>query len=388
MKVLLLEGDYTQALPTAETLHKNGFEVHSFCSDKFSYGYNTRYVDYKVICGCDTMSEKDYLAFVINYIVEHKIDTIIPIDDSTALIMSKYQEELSKVVKFISPSYGSFILGYDKNQLMKICSDFGFPHPKTLSLPDTISVNWCCESSFFPAIIKPNITSGGRGMTVVNSLPELKLVYPQIFQEFGACHLQEYIMPGGKQIKVQIYVDKNTNLVCSSVIHKQRFYPEKGGSSCCNITINNEKLVELCYQVLKVLKWRGFADFDLIEDPKDGELKIMELNPRLPACIKSAVKSGVDYGLIIANDALGLPLPTIKYTPGKSLRHLGFDTLWFFYSKNRFKTTPNWFRFFGRDIYYQDLDIKDIKSFIWGSWGNIKKQFDPNFRKLKSGMRK
>lgn len=388
MKVLLLEADYTQALPTAESLYKDGFEVHSFCSDKLSYGYNTKYVKHRNLYGFNSVSEQEYVRNIVDYVSNNKIDTIIPIDDCAALILSKYQKKLQQITKYISPDFCSFMKGYDKNQLMKICAENDYPHPRTVSLPEILTDDWFCDSTLFPAIIKPNITSGGRGMTIVYNESELKQVYPEIFKKFGHCHLQEYILPGGRQLEVQIYVDKKCNMICSSVIHKYRYYPEKGGSSCCNITVKNEQLVGICYNVLKTLKWKGFADFDLIEDLKDGKIKIMELNPRLPACVKSAIKSGVDYGIIIAKDALGLSLPTINYSPGKSLRHLGFDILWFIYSRNRFKTKPNWFRFFGKDLYYQDLNIRDIKSFLYGSWGNIKKQLNPEFRKSKSGLRK
>ena len=75
----------------------------------------------------------------------------------------------------------------------------------------------------FPALIKPNITTGGRGMTLVKDIAELHQKLPIIEQQYGLCHLQEFIQPGGKQIKVQLFVNESSELLYSSVLHKQRY---------------------------------------------------------------------------------------------------------------------------------------------------------------------
>jgi len=113
----------------------------------------------------------------------------------------------------------------------------------------------------------------------------------------------------------------------------------------------------------------------------------MELNPRIPACIKSAIESGADYATLIADASLGLPLVYSNYIPGHQLRHIGFEVLWFIYSANRFKTAPNWFRFWGRNLSFQDFSWSDPMPFFFGTIGNLKKQLNPKFRKAKSGLR-
>ena len=133
-----------------------------------------------------------------------------------------------------------FELGYNKNNLMRICKEFGYPHPMTLDMRDyekylveelNLGMIPELESFPYPGLLKPNLTSGGRGMTLVNSLEALKTVYPVIHEQYGECHLQQFIKEGGRQIKVQIMTDENSETVYSSVIWKQRYYPVNGGSS-------------------------------------------------------------------------------------------------------------------------------------------------------------
>ena len=153
------------------------------------------------------------------------------------------------------------------------------------------------------------------------------------------------------------------------------------------MTIADDKTAQMCISILKDINWEGFADFDLIEDPKDGVLKVMEINPRIPACIKSAILSGMDYGTMIADVSLGKPSKEYTYKPGQKLRHIGFEMLWFKYSKNRWKTKPCWFNWIDPKLSFQDFSWRDPLPFFYGTWGNIKKQRNPEFQKEKSGLR-
>ena len=210
--------------------------------------------------------------------------------------------------------------------------------------------------------------------------------YTQVKKKYGKCHLQEYIPNGGRQFKVQILIN-NQELLSSTVIEKIRFYPIRGGSSCFNKTIDNNSLVNLCFNVLNTIQWEGFADFDLIEDPRDGNILIMEINPRVPACIKASVVSGVDFPNAIVNLSLGKPKNKYKYSPGKFLRYFSMDLLWLLKSDKSLKNMSFWLEnMFSKNHYMQDGDLLDPMPFIVGSISGIIKQLRPDFRAHKKGM--
>ena len=392
-KVLILDGGAAHAMAIAECLKKSGYGVSVICDDKNEYGYHTKFADERYL-GVDS-HKKEYAEFMLEFLKEHKFDVLIPTSDTAAEFMSFHKEKLEQLTGVLMPEREVFEKGYDKNNLMTVCRENGFPHPQTIDL-NGLEVDKVHEFERFeglknfpyPGLLKPNLTSGGRGMTLVNSIEELLKVYPAIHDQYGECHLQQFIKEGGRQVKVQIMTDKNGDMAYSSVIWKQRYYPVNGGSSCCNVTIDNPKIASVCGKVLQAIGWIGFADFDLIEDPQTKQLLIMEINPRIPACVRSAFKSGMDYATMIADMTLGKPLREYKYESGKRLRHLGFDVLWFLKSPTRFRSEPSWFKFFGRDLYYQDWICGDFSAFFWGTWGNFKKQMDPEFRKAKSGVKR
>lgn len=386
-RVLILYGDATQTLPIAKSLKQIGVWVGAICSSKWSYGYCSRYIDKKYLYS-NAENIDEYFSYLINVLKTERYDAIFPMRDSVAEVMSKYKTELLKYTHFVMPDYSTFKLGFDKHKLMEVCQKKGYPHPQTYILEGNSLDNVDLDNLIYPILIKPNLTFGARGMTLCNTKDELLEKFPQVYQAYGECHLQRFVEEGGHQVELQLYVNERGELVQSSVIKKYRWYPEKGGSSCCNVSCQNTEMVSKCHRLLVDIGWVGFADFDTIEDPKTGELLIMELNPRFPACIKSAFISGVDWADVVLSEYLHLSHETYEAKDDYYLRHLGFEALWFIYSKNRFKTRPSWFKFLGKNIYYQDMSsLSDPLPFIAGTLGNIIKQLSPEFRKQKSGTR-
>lgn len=368
-KVLVLGGG-TQGLAIVRNLKLSDFYVVLF-TVRGNYADASKYVD-KVICCNQRESSREYLDAVKRIIIREKIDVIIPMGDVSAEFLSKNKYELQNDVKFQMPDFEDFKRGTDKNTLMSLCREKNYPHPLTIGTEEIDNTD--LGSLPYPMLIKPNITCGARGMTLCHTHKELIEALPTIQAEYGDCHLQKYVKQGGAQVEFQLYVNANHELVNSSVIYKYRWYPEKGGSSSCATSARNDKMVDVLYHVLLDLNWVGFADFDTIEDPDTGELLIMEINPRVPACVKCAIEGGIGWGEIIANEYLGIPQKKYEYKEGEVLRHLGFETLWFLKSPNRWKMKPSFFKFFGRHIHYQDMsDWTDPMPFINGSIHNLKK---------------
>lgn len=372
MSNILVMGCGTQGLAIVRDLHKSGHVVY-LVGERHNYADSSRYVTKFIYCKY-LPSSKLYLTTIKQIIAEYHIESVIPMGDSTAEFLSRNKEELCKIVAFEIPDYNDFIRATDKNKLMSFCKEKGYPHPYTINSVGQDISKIERTSLQFPLLIKPNITCGARGMTLVQGYDELIEKYPSIYANYGDCHLQKYVKQGGAQVEVQLYVNRKKKLVNSSVIYKYRWYPEKGGSSCCAKSIKNEKIVDILYHLLCELNWVGFADFDTIEDPDTGELLIMELNPRVPACVKCPIVAGVQWGEIIANEYLGRPQKEYDYKDGEFLRHIGLECFWFVKSPNRFKTRPLWIKFLGKHIHYQDIsDWTDPVPFWIGTFRNISK---------------
>ena len=384
MRKILVLGTGTQGLILVKSLHQCGHYVVLVAAEKGNYADASRYV-YK-LCYCIGLTGEKYLRFVKEVMEKENVDAVIPTGDADAEFLCQYQAEFPSSVRFKVPTYENFLKGYDKNKLMSLCRQKGYPHPLTIDLSTTDIESQEVKDFPFPGMLKPNCTTGGRGMVEVGSYEELINRYPELHAQYGDYHLQRFIKAGGKQVKIQLYVNEKQELLAHSVQQKLRWYPNRGGSNTCAVSIENPQMVGICYQILKDIHWVGFADFDAIEEPSTGELLIMEINPRLPACIKGSVVAGINWGEVIVNDYLGLPQKEYTYKTGVYLRHLGLDFLWFLHAENRWRVKPSWLKLVGRNIYYQDASSwTDPMPFIKGTWHNIAKLFDPEFRKAKKG---
>ncbi len=385
IKVALLDGQTIQAISIAKQLKKSGFYIILLCDSKFSYGYNTRYFDRKLICPSIKDNSEEFHIFLLKFLKSNSIDVLIPMNDDSAKYLSINKKQLSHLSNFIIPNYDVFVKGYNKNELMKLCEKENISHPKSLDLSEGYDINKV-EEIGFPALIKPNETTGSRGFSIIYNFQELQNQLPKIIKQYGQCHLQEYIPRGGNQFKVQLMI-YNGNIINSTVLKKERFYPTKGGSSCFSKTIIRNDLVELCSKVLQLIKWEGFADFDLIEDPRSKQYKIMEINPRVPACIKASFISEVDFANLIVEASLNKDLTNYEYSPNKVLRYLGMDLLWFLSSKNKIKNIKPWVEgWFSKDHFFQDFSRDDPMPFIYGTLASTKKQLNPKFREAKKQM--
>ena len=381
-RVLLLDLG-TQGLAMVRALSKLGLEVELLYSETHNYADDSRYVKKKIKTPIKN-NNPEYLQQVIRILKDDAIDALIPMGDSSAIFVSKNIEALQQLTHIKMPKYEDFLNGYDKNLLMALCAEKGYPHPETADLSKVDLEDDRLKRFPYPAMLKPNCTTGGRGMVEVKSYEEMKAKYTELHPQFGDYHLQRFVKAGGRQVKIQLYVDEEKHLVNYSVMQKIRWYPNKAGSNCCAKSITEPKIVEICYNILKDINWVGFADFDTIEDPDTHELLIMEINPRVPACIQMGIVSGINWGEIIVNGYMDLPQKEYKYIEGVYLRHLGLEMLWYKHADNR-RVKPNWFNFFGKHIHYQDMsDWTDPMPFIRGTWHNIRKISNPDFKKSKT----
>lgn len=125
-KILLLEAHTIQATSIAKSLYKNGYHIISFCDEKFSYGYYTRYAHEKRLTPSCTKDPDKYYRYLLDYLRSEKIAAVLPMSDDSAALLSKHRETLSQYTAFAAPSYEVFENGYDKNKLMAACREMIF----------------------------------------------------------------------------------------------------------------------------------------------------------------------------------------------------------------------------------------------------------------------
>lgn len=302
-----------------------------------------------------------------NIIGDNRYDIVIPMGDAGVSFLSKHKSVIQKDfnINCACPEYHLFSIVENKQIFMTFCENNNIPHPKTIQLRSD-NFEDCIDKIGFPSLIKPDFSVGSRGVTKVNNKDELEVNFPNIFKTYGSCTLQEYIDNNDYYYNVMLYRDQNGNYLGETIIKIVRKYPIQAGSSSYCVAVENNELLKVCKECLDKLAWVGMANIDVLQRLDNKEYKIIEINARVPASLRAAAISGVNFPEIIALDCIGEKVPNYNYCPGKSLRYMGIDLMWFLKSPNRFSTKPCWFKFWGKDLYYQDIYANDIST--WWTW--------------------
>ncbi len=377
---IVLFGGGLQVLSISRSLNEKGYSVdvigtHNEISRKCNF------VNRCILIDIDRL---DINAF-ITLVQKGKYSVIIPMEDkyATWLSLHKKEVECSTSAKCAVMDYDIYALASNKTELMSFCKKHDIPHPKT----EIINNNFeeLASRIDFPSLIKPSHSEGARGITLVNNLTELRSYSKRIIEEYGECTLQEYIAIKSYYYNAMLYRNAEGKYGNYTITKILRYYPIKGGSSSFCVSIENDKILNICKKTLDKLNWIGFADFDILEK-EDGDYHIIEINPRIPASIHASAISGVNFGEMIVKDLVEGILPQYNYTPGMQLRCLGLDIAWFLSSPNRWKCKPSWFKFFGKKLYYQEGGKHDFRAMCASIWMGVKKQMNPEFRRKKNGM--
>lgn len=294
-------------------------------------------------------------------------DVLLPVSDFTVPFISQHKQEIEERfgVRCAVPDYKQVRVVEDKSRFMAFCKENNVPHPKTARLEVDV-LEAVAAGVGFPALIKPDYSVGARGITRVDKIEDLKREFPIVSEKFGSCTLQELVDNKEYYYNVMLYRNKEGKILGSAIIKIVRMYPVGAGSSSCCISVENDELIKICSDCLDKLNWVGMADFDVLQQLDNGEYKIIEINPRVPASLRGAAISGVNFPEIIVNDTMELDVPAYKYIPGQTLRYMGIDIMWLLKSPDRFHAKPGWLKFFGKNIYYQDIYKEDPST--WWTW--------------------
>lgn len=341
-RVLILDGGSRQCLPNIKAFHKKGCIVTAFCESKMDVGYVYKYTDRKVLHHIEHSNEAQAWEEVRKEISTGLYDLVIPMQDFYATILSKHKEELSKYANIYVNDWAVYRKAIDKLDTMMVCMDNNIPCPRTAVVKSASEID---DSQWqYPLVIKPRTGFGAKGFNVAQNREELIEHFALTEQKFGPSLIQEYIPQTGAQYQVELLIDKHGDCKAFVLMDKVRWYPIVGGSSTMNVTLHDDAIKENCLRLMKAIGWRGYASLDVIRDPRTGEAKIMEINPRMNGTAKICYFCGVDLAEIILQDAYDQKVTDMQeYPDGMGLRYFHMDLLWFLKSKNRFSCKPSWF---------------------------------------------
>ena len=364
-RILILEGDARQTLPFLKSLKQLQHQVTIACRNKISPGYFSRYPDRRLIFPSCQECPQNFLEAVLKELKIGCYDVVLPFGPYAVRICIENQKLLEQYVSVPVPSYTSFMKTYDKAQTMAFCMENDIPCPLTY-FPEQEPIESIIDQATFPLWMKPGIGTGAIGQSRLDGPDDLRQKYPLYRKNFGPMIIQEYI-PHDRELVCHTFWDNNFNACACVVLSKPRFFPPSGGTNSILVSVHRPDIVDLCIKLFKGLGISGIADADFIIDPRDGQAKLLEINPRVSCGIKIGFAGGVDFADMWVRLAKGLPVkPQMEYKKNLHLRNLCQEILWYLYSNRQARKAadPPYFNFFGKNVFYQTIAADDPLTFL------------------------
>ncbi|HNY02473.1 MAG TPA: ATP-grasp domain-containing protein [Bacteroidales bacterium] len=263
----------------------------------------------------------DNLMARLEYIHEQEhLDVIIPNFDAELYPFIKLEPRLKTMgIHMFLPTLEQFEERHKVN-----LNDFGEKYsiniPKSKVLYDLNTIHSLVSEFSFPVLVKGKYYDA----MVAYSVEQVKSCFNKISAKWGLpIIIQEFIH--GTEFNVTGLGDGKGNTIAAVPMRKQ--YITDKGKAWGGISISDEKMLEMTRKFLANTKWRGGFELELMKN-KDGQLYLLEINPRLPAWIYLAVGVGQNIPESLVNLALGNPVtPYESYTVGKMFIRYSWDMI-------------------------------------------------------------
>jgi len=197
----------------------------------------------------------------------------------------------------------------DKASVYALCGRFGIPHPRVLGTdPQEVCARFPEPATGSPlAAIKPRRDQGaGRGLAFIENPEQLAALWPGLEQRYGPLVCTDYV-PGAvdAQHALHLLFDRDSELIEFFVLRKLRQWPRRSGITVAATSSHELGLIERVLPLFKHLRWSGPVEVELKRDERDGQDRVLEINPRFSGTLPFCLAAGVDMLQSMLNASRG-----------------------------------------------------------------------------------
>ena len=323
---LITGGDF-QALGVLRTLARKKIPIimldNDHCIGKYSK-YKKKF--FKSPRPSDPQSYVDFLIKLAQKENIHKDRWVIfPNSDQIVHVLSKYKKRLEEFYRIPTPGWEIIQYVYIKKNTYQLAEKNGIPIPVTY-YPE--SVQELAELNLnYPVVIKPSIRDNFYSKVKIkafriNNKEELVKTFKYVCSiiEPSEVLVQEFIPGGPDHLYSFCPFFKNGQVLTRIMARRSRQHPmDFGHASTFAELVDIPELHRIAEKFLGMIQYYGIAEVEFMQDPRDGNYKLIEVNPRIWGWHSIAIASGVDLPYLLYQDMIGeemeirMPLNYMKW---------------------------------------------------------------------------
>ena len=298
---LLLGFDPRTTLAVARSLHRKSIPVIVSTISEWETPLRSRAIrEFVTLPGLDR-PPAEFLSALLRVVDEHKVDTVIPINDRALMLLSPHFGALNARLRLACPQPDQISSVLNKDTTALLAAGLGIPVPVSIECESWADLEARKASLRFPLIAKSrdkaeDFCSSQATDPRLHRINDYKALR-DILEKTGGCNhgllLQEYC-PGAD---VGLAVVMNAGKALTVFQYRaHRTFPVDGGVCvmACTEKVDTQ-LADCAVRLLSALSWQGVAQLDFRHDPKTGRFALLEINGRFWGSVAVAVAAGLDF---------------------------------------------------------------------------------------------
>ena len=247
---------------------------------------------------------------------KERVDVIIPNFDAELFSYIKLKPDLLRMgIHLFLPSYEQFEARqkYNLADLGASC-DLKVPRSFNCTSPE----EFFKEKWDFPVVLKGKFYEA----YVVRDKEQFSSIFSRLVSSWGLpAIVQEYVE--GTEFNLIGCCDGEGRLLAAVPMRKQ--YITDKGKAWAGVTIKDATIVGLAEKFVAAGRWRGAFEMEIIK-ARNGDMYILEINPRIPAWVYLSTAAGVNIPEMMVHCSLGQSVePCLDYKVGKMFIRYSWD---------------------------------------------------------------
>lgn len=274
----------------------------------------------------NTAAEEVYVRRIEEICAAENIDVIFPSYDAEVLVFAKNKERFAtQGIVTVVPEYAALKCILDKDLTLRAARAAGFPIPATHTPANHAELELAaCELSP-PWVLKPRCNAHGANILIARDREELVAAFDELSAIQPRPLVQEYV-PALTKRNYYLMVSPDFEVTSLFAPRVQRF--RRIGLRVPVAAAVTTREVPLEPEVLKLVRelgvWGGMT-LQTIVDARDGQPRLMEINPRLGNNLWFRTECGINEPLAYLRLARGEPPAASPVVPTGILL---LDPLW------------------------------------------------------------
>ncbi|HVP00738.1 MAG TPA: hypothetical protein VMT15_21865 [Bryobacteraceae bacterium] len=370
----VVAGAYQTGVVLMRALHRRGVKVYGVDHRDWMPGLKTRYAEVRL---CPNPDEKpnEWVRFMLD--LSRQIGgqpALISSADQYVSVIASRGGELQDHFRFCKSSMATQALLATKERQYSIAEEYGLPVPKTRLLNTAEDADAFGREARFPCLLKPlHFREWRRDKT--HPLFEQKVVMARTAAELNSWYqsasslsphmIAQEIIEGPDTAKL-VYLScygQSGERIGTAMVKQVRTAPIHFGSASVVEPVTDPDTDRMCDRFLSGLGFWGLCEIELKRDSRDGQVRMIEANPRFSVTADAAYYAGVDLGWLHYLDLIGQKV-TPESPKSRDFRHVvlirDFDTIPS-YRREGLLTWRQLIRSYRPPVYFFDFDILDFQ---------------------------